>query len=355
LTQKRLKQEDCYVAVVVNIGQGIQYLLPDRRKWVYVEKKFTMSQVLNSIREGKTLTDEDSDDSLDEEDSVRSNEGFRGSIFVFGFSLMRRGISYRSDTDVPTHILMQMGQGHTIENTVQTLGRATFIGRSILYENGFTHVKALMSEEDFSMIQGYQRYVKEVDTRATLGENIFDAMSGSRKELPAETNYLQWTNRRTGMPSKRKPGSLDSLHNPTFEFSAALTSADKERIKWYASDKHQECYRTAKICRELWDKDNSEFDTDDIVTAFDDHFRDREDVEAITKDRVIKHMREIKKDRLITEYPCLLNKTTHRYSLKDFQRNRMCNFLLKIHDLKKIRKEDRSSDVPYEQSKRMKI
>jgi len=258
---------------------------------------------------------------------------------------MRRGISYRSNTDVPTHILMQMGKGHNIENAVQTLGRATFIGRSLLKANGFTHVKALVTEEDFNMIQGYQRYVRVVDKRVSLGENVFDAMSGSREEHPADANYLQWTDRRTGMLAKSKPNSLDSFHNPCFADSGVrLTSQDKERIQWYANDKNQECYRTAKICRELWDKASVQFDTNDIVAGYNDHYCQREDVQAITKDRVNKHMRAIKNDRLFKESPCLLDKTTHRYEVKQFQLDRMHGFLLKIHLLRKKRERKRESD-----------
>lgn len=361
LVQRRLKEDGYGIAVVVNIGKGVQYRLPDG-KWVYVDKKFTVSEVLNSIREGSTLNDEDmvvdsAEDNVDEEGSTGTNEGFLGSIFVFGFALMRRGISYRSNTDVPTHILMQMGKGHNIENAVQTLGRATFIGRSLLKANGFTHVKALVSEEDFNMIQGYQRYVKVVDKRASLGENVFDAMSGSRKELPEDANYLQWTDRRTGMLAKSKPNSLDSFHNPRFADSGVqLSSQDKERIQWYANDKNQECYRTAKICRELWDKAAVQFHTDDIVEGYNDHYSHRDDVAAITKERVIKHMRAIKNDRLFKESPCLLDETTHRYEVKRFQLNRMHNFLLKIHLLRNERKRKRKSgDALSNTAKRMKV
>lgn len=95
---------------------------------------------------------------------------------------MRRGISYRSSSDVPTHIALHMGQGyvltawnrlfvfhyltysfhrphhsHHIENIVQAVGRATFIGKGLLHQNGHEHVKALMTREDWKMVRVRRR------------------------------------------------------------------------------------------------------------------------------------------------------------------------------------------------------
>lgn len=348
LVQRYVKKEfGRDIAAVINIGEGLSFRLPGK-DWVKVGKKFVVKELLDSIESGKSVLDDGSEDEggsfSDHIFTIDSNgtTGFKGPIFLFGFSLMKRGMSCRSGTKVPTHVLMHQGNGHNIENSVQTLGRGTFIGRQQLNDNGFDHVKVLMPEHDFIMIQSYQLYVQEVEKRTSLGENVFDAMSGALSKLPADTNYLQWTTRRTGMYSKSKPHSFDSMHNPSFEVTEHLMSVkDGEVAEWLAEDENQECYRTAKICRELWAKDQAEFVTDDIVDAFNDHYADRDDVHSISRTAVIRYMKEIKKAEIIREKPCL-ESSNKRYDLER-HKDRMCRILVKAHYTRKARKADKAS------------
>ena len=260
------------------------------------------------------------------------NKGFSGPIFVFGYSLMRRSISYRGTYDVPTHILLQMGGGHNIENVVQALGRATFIGRELLNKNGFDHVKVLMTKNDFNMARCYQNFVKEVDKRARRGQKVFDAINGTVEELPDEANFLQWTVRRTGMRSKNKPRSFDSMLNPRFE-NPTSSDIDGDLAKFFADNSNQECYRTAKTCNMLWLKQDAEFETDDIVDAFNDRYKSRHDVDSISKTSVKKHMKAIKRYEIIMEMP-MPSSSDMRYSLARHS-GRLANILYLAHKLRK--------------------
>jgi hypothetical protein len=69
--------------------------------------------------------------------------GLEWPIFVFGFSKMQRGMSFRSNQRVPSHILLSLGDGYSTEGMIQALGRATFNGKHILRTNGFQNVTVL--------------------------------------------------------------------------------------------------------------------------------------------------------------------------------------------------------------------
>ena len=355
--QEHMKKKYNYdIAVVINIGEGPSLRLPGER-WVKLDKKIKVSQVLDSIREGMNLDNDESDeDFVPEEDDDReaskptvssgdnagddtTNKGFSGPIFVFGYSLMRRSISYRGTYDVPTHIILQMGEGHNIENVVQALGRATFIGRGLLNNNGFNHVKVLMTKNDLIMVKCYQNFVKEVDKSVRRGQKVFDAINGTVKALPDEANFLQWTVRRTGVRSKHKPGSFDSMFNPRFEKPKILSDIDCDIAKNFADESNRECYRTAKICRELWLKQEAEFETDDIVDAFNDHYKSRGDVDSISKTSVKKHMKAIKKYGIIHEMPMPSNSNKRYSCVRHF--GRMANILTRAHELRKEGKSNR--------------
>ncbi|KAL3910177.1 MAG: hypothetical protein SGILL_007797, partial [Bacillariaceae sp.] len=328
LVKKFLKSEHgADIAVVVNVGKGIYLQLPGDPDLIYEGKDKTISEVLGSIRTGISQ-----DEAMDG-DQASAREAFDGPIFVFGFALMRRGISYRSEFDVPTHMVAQLGIGHCIENFVQTIGRGTFIGKHVLEKNGHSHVKALMSENDYNMVRSYQRYVEAVEKRAAQGRNIFDAMSGKDLKLPESTNYLQFTKRRTGARSKYKPRSFDSMHNPRFAVSTTLTTEDEVLIKWYALPRNGECYRALLTCWELWRKNEIDFETMDIVDGYNDEYKTDPHVAPITQTAVSHLMkRHIVKDRLIAEKPYVANSTVKRYSLERFQ-SRTGMLLSKIAEL----------------------
>lgn len=310
LVQRYLKQkQDVDITVVIRVAGGIFQRLPGGEQEL-CDKGLTICEVLDSIR-----------------------ENFQGPIFVFGFALMKRGISYRSTTDVPNYIVLNMGGGHTIENYVQSVGRATFVGKNLLEENGHSHVTALMPTADWNMVKAWQKYILEFDRRVSLGERVLDAMSGAKEALPEYADYLQFTTRRTGVRSKHKPGAFDLVHRPRFHASTQLAKSDEDRVEWYAENANQDCHRVLKVCKDLWEKTSLEFYIDDIVEAFNDTYRKREDVKSMSKTRALTHIKQILKDRLLTQK---LGEKCKRYSL-DRVVNRCNTFLLKVSDLRRSR------------------
>ena len=95
VTQKAVYVHDRYqhIAVLVYTGEGIKARYPNQSFWNHFDRKFGIGSVLKSI----------DDDPL---------YGLKTPVFVFGFSKMRRGISFRSGQRVPTHFVLQLGQGH---------------------------------------------------------------------------------------------------------------------------------------------------------------------------------------------------------------------------------------------------
>ena len=104
--QKLYERKRKKIIVIAIYGKGIQIKYPNQQ-WKCPSKELLIGDILNSI-------DDDED------------YGLNIPIFIFGFSKMRRGISFRSDKRVPTHMVMSLGRGHNISTVVQTLGRATF-------------------------------------------------------------------------------------------------------------------------------------------------------------------------------------------------------------------------------------
>ena len=104
---------------------------------------------------------------------------------------MRRGISFRSHKRVPTHFLVALGRGHNCSNVVQTLGRATFNGKSVLEENGFKHVTLLTTGSDYTMALKTQQFVKNVYERYKQGESFVEAATGATTVMPDGTNFLR--------------------------------------------------------------------------------------------------------------------------------------------------------------------
>jgi len=116
------KVEGIDIAIFIYVGKGMSYRLPGE-SWVESEKDAQMYDALGEI-ESK----------------------FHGPLFAFGFAKMRRGFSNRSPKRVVTHMCVNMGVGHCVENTVQAVGRANFIGKELLHKNGHTHVTALLNQ-----------------------------------------------------------------------------------------------------------------------------------------------------------------------------------------------------------------
>ena len=88
--------------------------------------------------------------------------GVNTPIFVFAYTKMTRGISFRSDARVPTHLVFSLGMGHNAMNVVQTLGRTTFNGKDLLSANGWDHVSVLTIKDDLIMAKKKQALVHDI-------------------------------------------------------------------------------------------------------------------------------------------------------------------------------------------------
>ena len=93
-------------------------------------------------------------------------------IFVFGYSQLMRGISYRSSARVPSHYALQYGNAMSICRLVQAAGRAHGEQASTLRANGFDRVQMLTKAHDFDTIKNYPSFLEVCagvpDTIATL-------------------------------------------------------------------------------------------------------------------------------------------------------------------------------------------
>jgi len=90
-------------------------------------------------------------------------------IAVFGYTMMARGESFVTDQRVPSHLVLFMTAGASFDLLVQTAGRATFLRRDLLADNGWVDeqkqpvVRVLMPEQDYKVIQSYPKLIKHVD------------------------------------------------------------------------------------------------------------------------------------------------------------------------------------------------
>jgi hypothetical protein len=104
-------------------------------------------------------------------------------IFVFGYSQLARGISYRSHKRVPSHMVLHLGKDRAICKLVQAAGRAAGESRAQLTADGFTHVTILMNPEDFGTLNAYPLFLEDPEKKmqaegSTLGEAILIEFSG---------------------------------------------------------------------------------------------------------------------------------------------------------------------------------
>lgn len=208
--QKAARLQELYrddgkkIIVIVYSGKGVSYRFPGQRVGFSCARKLKISNVIEKI-------------------DASAEFGLDTPIFVFGYSKMRRVISYRSSLRVPTHIIMHLGIGHSVENFIQALGHATFNGKSLLEQNGHSYVTYLMPGHDAEVAPAYDLYVKEIYRRRSNGDSLEVAMGGKNSLLPDETNYLRHTSCKTGQRPKRddigRYHDRDSFEAPPEELS----------------------------------------------------------------------------------------------------------------------------------------
>lgn len=79
---------------------------------------------------------------------------------ALGYAMMARSESFVSATRVPSHLVLSMAKGASIDQLVQTAGRATFQRLHVLTANGWNldqdgagRVTVLMPQDDYKVLQ----------------------------------------------------------------------------------------------------------------------------------------------------------------------------------------------------------
>ena len=122
--QELYRRQGVDIVVITFSGKGISIKLPNEEWDETYGKTSLIGTVLNEID---------------------SKYGLETPVAIFGYTKMCRGISFRSNKRVPSHLLLALGRGHNISTIVQSLGRATFNGKTVLNQNGFESVTVLMT------------------------------------------------------------------------------------------------------------------------------------------------------------------------------------------------------------------
>jgi len=166
-------------------GRGIKYKTHIYEEWEEAEKGSRISDIL---------------DMLDDE------YGLERPIFVFGFSKMQRGMSFRSSKRVPSHILLALGDGYSFEGMIQALGRATFNGKHLLLANGFKSVTVLIRDRDWDSAIAYQHFLGEIAKKVMSGN-----LDGAFQELYQwKSDFLHGNKRKCGK-NKEFRGVLEEM------------------------------------------------------------------------------------------------------------------------------------------------
>jgi len=164
------------VVVVVNVGDGIYFRRPGFKTGRKVSKERTISEVLAELNK---------------------EFGLGMPVFVFGYWKLCRGLSIRSLRRVPTHFVIFLGNGISIENYTQALGRGTFNGiDSVLKKNGHAHVTVLTSKDDFNGAKKYIKFLDLLHDRLEQGESPEEAITGAKGKFPDSANFLRHFDKR---------------------------------------------------------------------------------------------------------------------------------------------------------------
>lgn len=274
LVQDMYHAEGKKIVVVVYVGRGLSRRCAGGGAWEEFDSKVLVGEVLESI-----------DDEF----------GLEMPVFVFGFSKMRRGISFRSNRRVPTHFVMILGMGHSNESVMQTLGRATFRGKEALKNNGFDHVTILMPKTDFAMSVAYQRYILAIQARVDKGESLDDAMSGVTRKIPDAANFKRHSPRKVGQWPRKQLNELVS--HDAFEEADDVAPGEADKIAKYWEDAIAQ--RVLCVLRRLTkNNDHKSFATMDVVDAYNDQFRGSF---STNKTELNKVLRSFSRDGLIED------------------------------------------------------
>jgi hypothetical protein len=274
LVQDMYHAEGKKIVVVVYVGKGLSRRCAGGGAWEEFDSKVLVGEVLEAI-----------DDEF----------GLDMPVFVFGFSKMRRGISFRSNRRVPTHFVMILGMANSNESVMQTLGRATFRGKEALKKNGFDNVTILMPKTDFAMSVTYQRYILEIQARIDNGASLDHAMSGATSKLPDAANIKRHSPRKIGQWPRKQLNDL--MSHDAFEEADDVAPGEADKIAKYWEDATAQ--RVLRVLRHLTrNNEHTSFATMDIADAYNDQHRG---VFSINKTELNKVLRNFTRDGLIED------------------------------------------------------
>jgi hypothetical protein len=263
-----------FVAVVAT-GTGVYFRFPgcDDARFIRGSLK-TMSEIIEAIDK---------------------SAGLETPIIIFGYSRMRRSVSFRSSNRVPTHMILSRGGGYSLEDYIQALGRATFNGLSILIQNGHSGVTILTDKNDFLAAKKYYSFVQAINVmlRENRGMTLVRALRVATKKLPDEANFFRHTNRKVG---RRK--DLKYRDPPQDAFADQSISKDDENKKArYWEDTVVQ--RVFKIFLEEADG-NKEFSCSatTILAAYSDLYPAEDDEDTLTLIGLTKTMIKLARDEI---------------------------------------------------------
>jgi len=117
----------------------------------------------------------------------------RRPIFVFGYSQLARGISYRSRQRVPSHFILVLKQNMSMCRLVQAAGRANGEQATVLRKNGFQHVTLLTLHHDFDTVRLYPEFLQKIKSK--MSEHNLTLDEAMRRP---NSGYLPTANRPLG-------------------------------------------------------------------------------------------------------------------------------------------------------------
>ena len=112
-------------------------------------------------------------------------------VFVFGYSQLVRGISYRSRRRVPSHFILLYKDGMPLCRLIQAAGRAMGEQASALRANGFERVELLTQTKDFDAIRAYPEFLTAIKDRMRSGMSLKAALE---KKFSGELNCFHGKN-----------------------------------------------------------------------------------------------------------------------------------------------------------------
>eukprot|EP00965_Chrysotila_dentata_P063647 2109184-Pleurochrysis_carterae.AAC.2 len=184
-------------------------------------------------------------------------------VFVFGYSQMMRGLSYRSKRRVPTHFVLQFKGGMSLCKLVQAAGRAMGEQYKQLQSNGFDHVEILTLADDYDVIRNYPGFLEKIkqkmDSGLSLGDSLREQHEGkyaffNNKELGQKKMQLKPATEDLFKFQRPQQGELPGLDETEFQLGTqgkGLGRAVLEVLLDVSAHSEDEAVTAADILQEL--------------------------------------------------------------------------------------------------------